>query len=724
MAVSIDFFSNNLQNRNKQMSLTTGIGYLRGSYDPNLHFTENSDIYANLMYPYIRDDGGNTQNVSLSIDILNKDFPVANSEFPEQEWSKTGKNSGNLLLDKLIWGFKETTNLSRDSKSLQNAFCFNKQELTIKILQQGHTEGFINQDYLYSKNTIEVSVVNTSNGIETLLTTFNDLNLPITDDNRSFKWIIPAKDDQMFNNFGIFGLFVLRINVISKFYIDAKRSEKSTYSSRESNSYLQLLTFSSSVEAQDVQPDDADLDIFESAPHASDTFGQLYEKSVFSSLDDLNENEINADQKRAIIADQIAVLFMSQHPVITSDISPSKILGYGGEQALQPQKIIDRAITYSERFDDSIINLVKNRLFGIIANYKTFSFADELNNKFETLNQSVQNILDPPRIIHMDEFGYLSNKMGVEGILFNPYVVEAMHTEVMKKIPKDSIYEVPLYKNTIGIDILKVTDYDNLPLECEDELIKLSFQVIFGEERISSIYYQAWINNNNSYLEFIDLTGETRYNEFDFSSIGGIDCTFSGDDLTNGDILTSRVTITDVDGKSNVFERKLFFPLDHTVPAITEVSSYQRQDGSGLVDVLYYYKGASEINPANVLLSYSTDNITFSQVTTNLIGDVGLGIMPGLRKITWNPSLILTETNDIAFVKITLTDVDENSNAGITESSIVVIDLTTPIIDIRKISLKEEEIMEESSSTSESSYSSFSSDSSSSSYNYSSSSSS
>jgi len=705
------------------MSLTTGIGYLRGSYDPNLHFTENSDIYANLMYPYIRDDGGNTLNTSLSIDILNKNFPVENKNFPEQEWLKTN-NSGNLLLDKLIWGFKETTNLSRDSKSLQNAFCFNKQELTIKILQQGHTEGFINHDYLYSRNTIDVSVVNASNGVETSLKTFNSLNLPIDDDNRSFKWVIPQKDEQMFQHFGIFGLFILRISVTSEFYIDAKRSEKSEYDSRESNSYLQLLTFNASAEAQYVQPDDSSLDIFESTPHASDNFNELYEKSVFSSLDDLNENEINNDQKRAIIADQIAVLFMSQHPVVTSDISPSKILGYGGEQAVQPQKILDKAITYSERYDDSIVNLVKDRLFGIIANYKTFSFADELDGKFGTLDQSVQNILDPPRIIHMDEFGYLSNKMGVEGVLFNPYVVESMHTEIMRKIPKDSIYEVPLYKNSIGVDLLRVTDFNNLALECGEEKIKLSFQVIFGEEKISSIYYQVWISNNNSYLEFNDLTGETRYNEFDFSTIGGIECTFSGDDLTNGDILTSRVTIVDIDGRSNVFERKQFFPLNHTVPAIIEVSSYQRQDGSGLIDVLYYYKGASEINPANVLLSYSTDNVTFSQITTNLIGDVGLGIMPGLRKITWNPSSILTETDDIAFVKITLTDVDENSNVGIIESSIVVVDLTTPIIDIRKITLKEEEIMEESSSISESSSSSFSSDSSSSSENYSSSSSS
>src|SRR5690606_21205381 len=111
---------------------------------------------------------------------------------------------------------------------------------------------------------------------------------------------------------------------------------------------------------------------------------------------------------------------------------------------------------------------------------------------------------------------------------------------------------------------------------------------------------------------------------------------------------------------------------------------------------------------------------------TNVIGDIGIGVMPGYRKITWNPSSTLTESNDVAFFKIALTSVDSLSNAGITESSVVVVDLSTPIVDIRRLSITEDEEMEESSSISESSdssYSSYSSSSSSSSIDSSSSSS-
>jgi len=698
------------------MSIQDGIGYLRATYNPDLHFTENSDAYANLMYPYIQDDGGNTKNVSLSIDIINADenFTTKNN-FKEQDWAIDKTNGGNLLLDQLIWGFKETTHNTRNSKALSNAFCFNDQQLTIRFAKQGHLQGYLDDDYVYAKNEIELSVVDLIKGNETILTTFKGLELNENDESRALQWIVPEGRIDAQNDYGFFGLFVLRIKVTSKYFIDARRNVRSSHSDRVTNSYLQLLTFSAPLEANTVQADD--IDIFVSTASTSDTFTQLYNKSIFANLDNLNQNTISNDQKRAIMADQIAVLFMSQHPVVSSDITPSKIQGFGGEQAIQPQKILKKAITYTERYDQSAIQLAQNRLFGIVANYKTFSFANEINNLFSNTNQSLQDIVDPPRIIYMDQFGTLSDEIGINGILFTPYSIENVHTEIMTKIPPADPYSIPLYKYSVGVDVLTVTDFDDLDLSCGDSNIKVSYNLVFGEEKINQIYYQAWIKNSNAYLEHWDTEGNSRDYEFDFSASGGISCTFSGGVLTQGDIVTVRVTILDIYGFSNVFERKLFFPLDHESPAITEITSFQRQDGSGLIDIFYHYKGVSEINPANVSLTYSTDNASFSSVTTNIIGDIGLGIMPGYRRIVWNPTSILDENNDVAFVKIALTDVDEVSNAGIIESSVVVVDLSTPIVDIRKLTIKEDERMAESSSGSDSSETSFSSESSTSSDN-------
>ena len=706
------------------MTVQEGIGYLRATTNPDLHFTENSDAYANLMYPYIQDDGGNIRNVSLSIDIINHGKITNKNRFKNQRWSIPETNNGNLLLDELIWGFKESTHNTRDSKALSNAFCFNKQQLTVKINKQGHLQGFIGEDYLYSKNSIEVSVVDVVRGNESVLYAFEDLESDIDNEDRAFQWTVPSEEQNAFSDYGFFGLFVLKIKVTSKYYIDARREVRSNYSDRTTNSYLQLLTFSAAKEADNVSPDK--YDIFVVDPHTSNSFNELYDRSIFSTLDDTNQNALTADQKRAIMADQIAVLFMSQHQVVSSDLTPSKIQGYGGEQALQPHKVLRKAITYAERYDRSVIQLAQNRLFGIFANYKTFSFANEINNLFSSTDQSQQSIVDPPRIINIDSSGTLVDNIGVDGILFNPYAIENKHTEIMSNVPFADPYSISLFKYSVGIDTLSVTNFIGEELECGDTNVKTSFNIVFGEENISEVYYQVWIKNGNGYTEYLDKSGKSRSHKFDLSDYGGITCTYSGSTLTKGDILSIRVTVTDIFGFSNVFNKKLFFPLGNEFPAITEISSYQRQDGSGLIDVFYHYQGTSEVDPANVSLSYSTDNTSFSSISTNVIGDIGIGVMPGYRKITWNPSSTLTESNDVAFFKIALTSVDSLSNAGITESSVVVVDLSTPIVDIRRLSITEDEEMEESSSISESSdssYSSYSSSSSSSSIDSSSSSS-
>ena len=481
-------------------NIQDGIGYTRASYNLNLPLVENSDAYANIFYPYIQDDGGNTQNVSLTVDVINEDslFPTRN-QFKEQEWLTNKRNNGNILLDQLIWGFKETTHSVRRSKSLSTAFCFNKQSITFNIAKSGHTAGYIGEDFIYAKNIVEISIVDVIRGTETTISTFDALDTEKENTDRLSQWVIPDEHNSTFSSYGFFGMFVIKIKVTSKLFDDASRKIVSSYGDKVSNFYLQLLTYSSAREATDVSADN--IDIFPTNATNADTFNELFDKSIFDDLTQYNQNDLSDDQKRAIMADQIAVLFMSQHPVVTSDLTPSKITGFGGEKAIQTQKVIDRAITYAERFDPSIIQLAKNRLFGMVANYKTFSFADEINNEFSTNDQSNQIIREPSRIILMDEDATLVDEIGTGGILFNPYAIETLHTEILAStIPTDS-YSISLFKYSVGIDTIIITNDLDADLSCGEDQIKLSFNILYGGEKISTIYYQVWLRNNLSYIE-------------------------------------------------------------------------------------------------------------------------------------------------------------------------------------------------------------------------------
>ena len=691
------------------MEAKSGIGYLRATYNPNLHFTENSEMYANLLYPYIQDNAGNEKITSLSIDVININENTKNkNRFKQQEWAENQNNKGNILLDQMIWGFKEATNENIKSKALSNAFCFNQQKLTIKINKKGHLEGYLGNEYLYEKNNIEISVVDLYTGEQNTLLNFNDFNSSLENSQRVIQWEVPEKNNNLYTEYGLFGLYTFRIKVNSELFIDSKRNQISKYNNRISNSYMQLLTFSPSNEAKNVNPDN--IQIFNETINGNENFIELFEKSIFEQLKEYNQNELSEDQKRAIIADQIAVLFMSQHPVILSDLTPSKIQGIGGEKATEIKKVINEPINYSQKYNPDIIKLAENRLFGMLANYKNFSFANEIDEEFSTKDQSNQYLREPSRIIYIDKNGKLNDEIGEDGVLFAPYVIENQHTEILKELPKQRQYQINLFKYSVGIDNININNENNEIIECGDDKIKLSFNIIFGQENIKEIYYQITVFKEKILKKYIDKLGNTNSHIFDISDHGEISC-----DENEGNIIIAKVTIIDKYGFENIFERKLFLPNDNIKPSITEITSFQRQDGSKLIDILYYYEGTSEVNQANVVLEYSKDNITFENINNNVIGDIGNGINPGYRKITWNPESILEENDDIIFLKILLTDIDGVENQGMIESSIAVININQPTVDIRRISDKEQQEMEETSSQSESSNSSFSSESSSSS---------
>ena len=88
--------------------------------------TENTSLaYANLLYPYILDNGGNDEIVSLTIDIFNKEeLEEYTDNLPNKKWSNTDRLRNNINNSRDIWGFKETFHGKKKSRAISNAFCF------------------------------------------------------------------------------------------------------------------------------------------------------------------------------------------------------------------------------------------------------------------------------------------------------------------------------------------------------------------------------------------------------------------------------------------------------------------------------------------------------------------------------------------------------------------------------------------------------------------------
>jgi len=137
--------------------------------------TENTvNAYANLFYPYILDNGGNTKIVSLTIDVLNKlELEEETLDLVNKEWVNKNRLRNNLPTSKNIWAFKEAYHGVKKSRSISNAFCFGGQKLTFYIAPKGHSTGNINSEWLYCKTTLTISAVDIIAGTRSTLYTFD-----------------------------------------------------------------------------------------------------------------------------------------------------------------------------------------------------------------------------------------------------------------------------------------------------------------------------------------------------------------------------------------------------------------------------------------------------------------------------------------------------------------------------------------------------------------------
>lgn len=646
--------------------------------------TENTvNAYANLFYPYLLDNGGNKQNIALTIDILNKtELEQETKDFVNKQWVNKQRLDNNVSTSKAIWGFKEAFHGFKKSRALSNAFGFSGQQITFYIAPKGHGTGYIDDQWVYGKTTITISAVDIINGSETVLYTFSGFEKSDSDATRYFNWTIPSLNSTAFSNYGLFGLVVLKIDVSQIYYKDAQwetlLDESVPY---QNQSLLQLLVYSGAKEI--IEVDGGDLSILTSTPSYTDTLEQIFSDTIFDNLQSLNQNALTDAQKRAIIADQIAVLFMSQHPVITADFYPGKVIGWGAGASVPPQKVIEKAIIYSKRYPN-IIPMINDRLFGMIATYKSFNFAVDIERYISDFTQSSQITRDPMRVIYMDADGVVSDDFGVDGIIFNPYILSVWNTETILNTPEAIPIDIILQDGLVDIQNIQILDATGTQLPLPHSLsIMVSFGVVYGDSNIKYIKYSVFSQEGLNYQTYTDITGLSR------SHIFTLDNEILPRPFKRGDVVSTQIDIEDIDGGVTSFIYVLGLHGYDVKPTLHDLKIYQRNDGSQIVDIYYTYDGLGKINNSYMYCQFSSDNgVTWSTIpTTSLKGDYGNNVQPGRRRITWMPSVDLANiTSDYPILaRLTLYDSDNNMATGDTLTGALVKDLDKPEIAVMKL---------------------------------------
>lgn len=690
------------------MTLKENISLVRAnpvinSYNSGIVTEHNVDAYANLFYPYIYDNGGDPTNVSLTIEVFNKNESV-DSSFPQSKWVSEDRNMGDLLTGNIYWGFGDTHHTSKKSQSLSNAWCFGGQKILFYIAQKGHLSGYLNDTWVYCKNNIQVSAIDVINGEEQLLYEFDAFESDVDDSGRYFSWGVPQNNYKPFSSYGLFGMVVLKITSINEYYTDAARTKRlvGDFISRDVTA-TQLLIYSASQEASNVS--NVNENVFKESISADDNFIDIFNKSLFYDINNVSPISITNEQKRSIIADQIAVLFMSQHPVLNADYVPGKISGYGVSQITPIKKNVENAIVYARKYPE-IWEMARDRLYGMSASYKLFNYTFDIETIVNDYEQSIQLIRDPVRCVLIDGDGVVDNSWSVNGIMFNPYILSTSHAVVPRSY-FDKEYNILL--NSASVDIGNLS-MDEISSNGSSRLVMVSFDVLYGENDISRIRYKIITKNCLKILEYEDNTGKTRNHIFDINlDSPPIRC-------LNYPVDEMRVQIDIEDRYGFVTSYYSFksFPFDNTQPVLHDLKIYQDYNGGGIVIIEYVYDAMQAIDPAQLHVQFSIDGgeIWSSVATTSLKGDFGHNVLPGHRKMYWSPAEDLTEDQlsslDYILCRLTLYDVDGNKNYGDSITGAVPLNLVKPKIKLRRVPFDEEQEMYVTSSSSSFSSSSYS----------------
>jgi hypothetical protein len=367
------------------------------------------------------------------------------------------------------------------------------------------------------------------------------------------------------------------------------------------------------------------------------------------------------------MADQIAFLFTGQHPVITADYVPSKIVGYGGELSTTMDKSAANVPLFGNKFNP--VPFSKDRFYGMRANARVFNYAMDLESTFSNLSQSQQNLTEPLRCILTNTNGVVIDNygVGIAGVQFYPYSENLINAEITASNTLDIELDLPLTTNTVNINNIQITNNTNSELIDGDVLVKIAFDVLSGASNIASVTYSAWINSGKGSLTTFDPDPSSRSTILDFTGLGYISF-----DSTLADIVKVKIQIEDINGFVNEFFAEKVLTVGDK-PVITDFYAIQREDGSGAVELHYTYWGYHSVDLANVSFYYSYDNIFYIPMTY-MKGASGDGIPTGKNIAVWYPKEELAPTEPkTVYIKLDLKDMYNNSTiAPFTNSTSIV----------------------------------------------------
>ena len=613
--------------------------------------------YASLFYPYLVDNGGNTSSPTMVIDTVNNPNDVLGVSFV----------------------VKQTTNPYHQAH-LGNAYLFNNQQITAYIARSTQLQDPRNS--VYTNTRITITLTNIITGLSVVVKEFTNLAVPKDDSSRYFTIDLPSLNNSVFSLYGLYGACVLSLDTDIELYGD--RRFKTKLGVIEGHHYrLQMLIYSAASEAFNVS---STIPIFDESIVGSENYDALFEKSLMGNYNGVRSVALNSSQKRAVVCDQMAVLFMSQHPVLTCDIAPSPVLGLGCTTTHDTTYSSQNGV-YTQKYKN--VDMVLDRRFGLPIGYTTFGYSKEIEKYFSDYNLSHQTLRDPCRILCMNTGGQLNNGFGVDGIIFNPYVVKHVNADLC--YPQTLQYNFVLSNSTNSLMEIRLSDVSGSPIVNSTSNVSVYFSCSMP---LQQVQYTIWTHNSLGWQTFVDYDATTTRHNFNLGMNGIIVTRDSAGNLLRGDVATVQIKYIDWHGVSGVFSQEFFVPEIHADPAIVDIVAYQIPDGNGTIQLVYKYDGGSEVNNTMVNLYYSLDNIRWTQVTAGVSGDVGM-ITPGLRRIQWFAGDVLPVGTKKVLLRLAsanpavgVVDVDGYTDKGIwaARSKTVSVEFAQPITVLRRLS--------------------------------------
>jgi hypothetical protein len=582
--------------------------YLAGNVD-----SANHPAYKNLFYPYLLDSAQNEKFPSILI----------------------SEDNG--------WKYKNCTHRSGIFNNISNAFCFSGQNISIKI-DKFSKNIKIDNNLFFIKNNFSIVA-------DDLFLQTSESLLDIDSDycgNLVCDLNIPYYDNDFYTQFGVFSIIILKTKITSSYYFDSNLENRVDMKESVNYIYLQLLVYSGAMEISEVSGEK--INILKNPINLTDSLTSIYQNTNFYDLDD-KKIPLTEAQKIALVADQAAALFISQHPVITADFYPSGIVGFGCDPSTRTKKD-------NKNGESKEVELHQDRLFNMALSYRGYNYVSDIEYFVNDFNQSNQVIRDPVRTLGFDGNGKILKSFGDNGILFDPYSYNTVASN----------YVFPTSQK-INVE----NRFNDATFSFKDEL-----GYSFG-------------NQSSNLIINIDTKYDYDYAKIDMILSGGTTITQEGKGVINFDV--SELNVIDgikcvVDIYDGVDKYSFYCNPISRNNSINNI--YARQSSMTLV-VFYDYKSLSDFMPCVSTLEYSYDDSTWVE-SKKVSGNISNKSVVGMNKAYWDMTeidvkgdkLVKARENKI-FIRIKYKDLYGDK---ITPSIVVPVEIVSPYYVEGKIDSK------------------------------------